>query len=77
MIWSNILIYFVIIPLLVLGGLAFSKSMKAIRTVVVTGATALMVLALMILAIDRDATALIITSFISVPMFFAKERWID
>ena len=46
MIWSNILIYFVIIPLLVLGGLAFSKSMKAIRTVVVTGATALMVLAL-------------------------------
>ena len=45
MIWSNILIYFVIVPLLVLGGLAFSKSMKAIRTVVVTGATALMVLA--------------------------------
>lgn len=45
MIWSNILIYFVIIPLLVLGGLAFCKSMKAIRTVVVVGSTALMALA--------------------------------
>ena len=43
MIWSNILIYFVIIPLLVLGGLAFSKSMKAIRTVVVLAFSWLMV----------------------------------
>ena len=40
-------------------------------------AIALLALSLMILAIDRDATALIITSFISVPMFFAKENWID
>ena len=45
MIWSNILIYFVIVPLLVLAGLAFCKSMKAIRTVCVIGATALMALA--------------------------------
>ena len=40
-------------------------------------AIALLALSLMILAIDRDATALIITSFISMPMFFAKESWID
>ena len=40
-------------------------------------AIALLALSLMILAIDRDATALIITSFISVPMFFSKESWVD
>ena len=40
-------------------------------------AIAVLALSLMILAMDRDATALIITSFISVPMFFAKESWID
>ena len=40
-------------------------------------AIALMVLSLMSLAIDRDATALIILSFISVPMFFSKESWVD
>ena len=40
-------------------------------------AIALLALSLMILAIDRDATALIITSFISVPMFCAKESWVD
>lgn len=40
-------------------------------------AIALLALSLMILAIDRDATALIITSFISLPMFFAKESWVD
>ena len=45
MIWSNILIYFVIVPLLMLGGLALSKSVKQVRAVAVTGATALMVLA--------------------------------
>lgn len=40
-------------------------------------AIALLALSLIILAIDRDATALIITSFISLPMFFAKESWVD
>ena len=45
MIWSNILIYLVIVPLLMLGGLALSKSVKQVRAVAVTGATALMVLA--------------------------------
>ena len=40
-------------------------------------AIALLALSLMILAIDKDATALIIASFISVPMFFAKESWVD
>lgn len=45
MIWSNILIYFVIVPLLMLGGLALSKNVKQVRAVAVTGATALMLLA--------------------------------
>ncbi len=45
MIWDNILIYFVIIPLLMLGALALCKSMNQIRTVCVIGATALVALA--------------------------------
>ena len=57
MIWSNILIYFVIIPLLVLGGLAFSKSMKAIRAVCVTGATALMALAIYLVVVFLQTRA--------------------
>ena len=40
-------------------------------------AIALTVLSFALMLIDKDATALIITSFISVPMFFAKESWID
>ena len=27
--------------------------------------------------LEKDVTALIFTSFISIPMFFAKESWID
>ena len=48
MIFDNILIYFVIIPLLTLLGLALcqNKSIKAIRTVAVVGATALVVMAI-------------------------------
>ena len=46
MIWSNILIYFVIIPLLMLGGLALCKNIKQVRAVATVGATALMVLAI-------------------------------
>ena len=46
-IFSNILIYFVIVPILTLGGLALcqGKGIKAIRAVAVTGATALVALA--------------------------------
>ena len=46
-IFNNILIYFVIVPLLTLGGLAICRNsgIKAIRTVAVIGASALMVLA--------------------------------
>ena len=46
-IFNNILIYFVIVPLLTLGGLALcrNRGIKAIRTVAVIGASALMVLA--------------------------------
>ena len=48
MIFDNILIYFVIIPLLTLLGLALcqTKSIQAIRTVAVMGATALAVMAI-------------------------------
>ena len=47
-IFSNILIYFVIVPLLTLGGLALTsnKGIGAIRAVAVTGATALVALAI-------------------------------
>ena len=47
-IFSNILIYFVIVPLLTLAGLALcrNKGIGAIRTVAVTGASALMILAI-------------------------------
>lgn len=46
-IFDNILIYFVIVPLLTLGGLALcnNKGIKAIRAVAVTGATVLVALA--------------------------------
>jgi len=49
-IFSNILIYFVIVPLLTLGGLALcsNRGIKAIRTVAVTGASVLVVLAFML-----------------------------
>ena len=47
-IFNNILIYFVIVPLLTLGGLALCRNqgIKAIRTVAVIGASVLMVLAI-------------------------------
>lgn len=40
-------------------------------------AIALMGLSFALMLIDKDATVLIITSFISLPMFFAKESWVD
>ena len=42
--FSNILIYFVIIPLLMLGGFALCRSEKAVRTVAITGSVALLAL---------------------------------
>ena len=45
MIFENILIYFVLIPLLVLGTLSLTKTMKQIRTVCVIGASLLVALA--------------------------------
>ena len=58
-IFSNILIYFVIIPVLTLAGLAFTrnKGINAIRAVAVTGATALVLLALYLVAIFLQARA--------------------
>ena len=52
MIFDNILIYFVLAPVLTLGGLALcqNKGIKAIRTVAVTGATVLMGLAIWLVA---------------------------
>ncbi len=42
--FSNILIYFVIVPLLMLGGFALCRSEKAVRTVAVTGSVVLLAL---------------------------------
>ena len=58
-IFNNILIYFVIVPLLTLGGLALCRNqgIKAIRTVAVVGASVLMVLAAMLVKIFLDARA--------------------
>ena len=44
MIFSNILIYFVVIPLVMLGGLFLCRNMNQIRTVAVVGSTALVAL---------------------------------
>ena len=57
--FNNILIYFVIVPLLTLGGLALCRNqgIKAIRTVAVIGASVLMVLAAMLVKIFLDARA--------------------
>ena len=44
MIFSNILIYFVVIPLVMLGGLFLCRNMDQIRTVAVVGSTALVAL---------------------------------
>ena len=57
--FNNILIYFVIVPLLTLGGLAICRNqgIKAIRTVAVIGASVLMVLAAMLVKIFLDARA--------------------
>ncbi|MBQ8773144.1 MAG: NADH-quinone oxidoreductase subunit M [Muribaculaceae bacterium] len=46
MIFSNILIYFVVIPLLMLGGLFLCRNMKQIRSVAVVGSTALLLLSI-------------------------------
>ena len=58
-IFSNILIYFVIIPVLTLGGLALTKNkgIDAIRAVAVTGASALVLLALYLVAMFLHARA--------------------
>ena len=59
MIFSNILIYFVIVPLLTLGGLALcsNKGIKAVRAVAVSGASVLMVMAIYLVAYFLQARA--------------------
>ncbi|MDE6127434.1 MAG: NADH-quinone oxidoreductase subunit M [Muribaculaceae bacterium] len=47
--FSNILIYFVIIPLLMLGGFALCRGVKGIRTIAVVGSTLLMALSVWVL----------------------------
>ncbi len=49
MIFDNILIYFVVIPLLMLGGLGLCKNIKQIRAVAVVGSTALITLSVWLL----------------------------
>ena len=40
-------------------------------------AVGLMGLSALLLLLENDATALVIVSFIAIPMFFAKENWVD
>ncbi|MDE5626693.1 MAG: NADH-quinone oxidoreductase subunit M, partial [Candidatus Amulumruptor sp.] len=47
--FSNILIYFVVIPLLMLGGLALCRNIKQIRAVAVAGSLALLALSVYLL----------------------------
>ena len=47
--FSNILIYFVVIPLLMLAGLALCKNIKQIRAVAVVGSLALTALSVYLL----------------------------
>ena len=49
MIWENILIYFVVIPVLTLAGLAICKNIKQVRAVSIVGAPALMLLGVYVL----------------------------
>ena len=49
MIWENIIIYFVVIPVLTLAGLAVCKNIKQVRAVSIVGATALMALGVYLL----------------------------
>ena len=46
---SNILIYFVVIPLLMLGGLALCRNIRQIRAVAVVGSLALTALSVYVL----------------------------
>ncbi|MDE6610313.1 MAG: NADH-quinone oxidoreductase subunit M, partial [Muribaculaceae bacterium] len=50
MLFSNILIYFVIIPLVMLGGLGLCRNIKQIRAVAVTGSVMLIALSVWVLA---------------------------
>ncbi|MDE6164845.1 MAG: NADH-quinone oxidoreductase subunit M [Muribaculaceae bacterium] len=50
MLFSNILIYFVIIPLVMLGGLGVCRNIKQIRAVAVTGSVMLIALSVWVLA---------------------------
>ena len=49
MIWENILIYFVVIPVLTLAGLAICKNIKQVRAVSIVGASAVMLLGVYVL----------------------------
>ena len=49
MIWENILIYFVVIPVLTLAGLAICKNIKQVRAVSIVGASVLMLLGVYVL----------------------------
>jgi len=49
MIFSNILIYFVVIPLVMLGLLFLCRDIKQVRTVAVIGSTALVALSVYLL----------------------------
>lgn len=71
-IFSNILIYFVLVPVVTLGGLFLCKSMKQIRTVATVGASILMVLAIYIVVAFLQARA---AGDASVMLFQSKVTW--
>ncbi len=70
MIFSNPLIYFVVIPLLMLAGLALCCNIKQIRAVAVTGSVALMALSVYVLLEYLKAPALTAEN----PMIF-RDSW--
>ncbi|MDE5929747.1 MAG: NADH-quinone oxidoreductase subunit M, partial [Muribaculaceae bacterium] len=57
MIFDNILIYFVVIPLIMLGGLALCRNIKQIRAVAVVGSLALLALSVVLLVQYLDIRA--------------------
>ena len=50
MLFENILIYFVVIPLLMLGGFALCRGIKGVRAVAVIGSIALLALSVWVMA---------------------------
>ena len=64
--FANILIYFVVIPLLMLAGIALCRNVRQIRAVAVTGSLALIALSVVVLLQYLDLR----TAGATAPMLF-------